>query len=111
MSELSKQLEELAQVGKELAEYGYRTYGTGWHDLTSDIQSYMSSNLNHMAIKIDGVDIGFFSTPKFEITAAQIDHIPDNLVIARNKLIRLLEEEKKVLAEDADQLRLVGWNN
>lgn len=77
MSNIAKQLEELAKAGERLLDVAIPEYGSGWHYLKDNIGAYKADNSDHLSFDVDGLRIAYFSPVQYTLELRHVDNLSD----------------------------------
>lgn len=91
MSKLTDDIEKLADIGRQLVQFGYEEYGRGWENLEDNMRVYTATTGNHTAFGIDGFQISYFRPIKFEGEIKHINEMSKYVVRAQAELDRIQE--------------------
>lgn len=122
MSKVEKQLIELTEIAKEFRAYSKSRFGWDtqyFTDKNLQVRCYFADNSDHTSVGFNGISIGFFSSPKYEMTmqdvrnlSSIIDNAREFLAVLKNEALNedvaevesRKAERKKVLLEELKQL-------
>lgn len=112
MSNIAKQLEELAKAGERLLDVAIPEYGSGWHYLEDRIRIYKADNSDHSSLTIDNLEISYFSPVQYTLELWHLDNLSDYIkrVEAETARIEKMVEgktEEEIEAHKAKRLAIL----
>ena len=95
MSNIAKQLEELAKAGERLLDVAIPEYGSGWHYLEDNIRAYKADNSDHLSFDVDGLHVAYFSPVQYNLELRHVDNLSDYIKRVEAETTRI----EKMVAE------------
>ena len=112
MSNIAKQLEELAKAGERLLDVAIPEYGSGWHYLEDRILIYKADGSDHLAFEVDDLHVAYFSPVQYNLELRHLDNLSDYIkrVEAETARIEKMVEgktEEEIEAHKAKRLAIL----
>ena len=99
MSNIAKQLEELAKAGERLLDVAIPEYGSGWHYLKDNIRAYKADNSDHLAFKVDDLHVAYFSPVQYNLELRHLDNLSGYIKRVEAETARI----EKMVAEKTEE--------
>ena len=99
MSNIAKQLEELAKAGERLLDVAIPEYGSGWHYLEDRIHVYKADNSDHLTFKVDDLQVVYFSPVQYNLVLRHLDNLSGYIKRVEAETARI----EKMVAEKTEE--------